>query len=317
LQDATGDSPRIVFFNPDARMILAVTGQGAMAAGQELEMIDFDDSTSTFHFHEVTFPADPQVGSVTFYPSDPPKCLACHRSTPSPNWEAYPLWPGVYGSMPTAVLQGAKKEIAFYQSFLEHSAHADRYRYLADDVTKLSLDDLHDRNLAMGQAISERNEQRILRLVKSLPEFENFSYALAGIQKSCGNLADFFPPQRSPPYKPADSDSFVAEINRQVLGHYKEMASEAVQLDGGDDSFEQSETTWEFAFAIERSARAAYVLKTYMNFDLAPFTLSLDGPVFYSHATFVQMLTDLLPKTLLSLGCDELALESRGALVRQ
>ncbi len=99
-------TPRIILFNNDASLILAMTknpGSSEIAAGQDaLEVIHFDHKTARYEMINVIFdgvhvPFDAPP-SMRLIEKNPPMCLACHGANPRPIFADYNSWPGFYGS---------------------------------------------------------------------------------------------------------------------------------------------------------------------------------------------------------------------------
>jgi hypothetical protein len=77
-----------------------------------------------FTTKRIQFRAD---GSPPAIEPNPTLCVGCHRTPRSPNWNAYNLWPGVYGC-------GARGETESegFANFLAQSAHQGRYQKLKE-----------------------------------------------------------------------------------------------------------------------------------------------------------------------------------------
>jgi hypothetical protein len=101
LQESSATNPRVLLITKKAEMILSFNGDEKQKGFNELEVMFFDKNENRFNFQEFSF----QNGKVKASEVNPRKCLACHQSPfrkdvdPRPNWEAYNLWPGVFGSV--------------------------------------------------------------------------------------------------------------------------------------------------------------------------------------------------------------------------
>ncbi len=92
MQDASFEFPRVILAD-NKNLILAFASSPALDSGKTVEVIEFDEASSRFGFHKIDFavtPAKIQRNVQT--------CTKCHQADPRPNWDGYPLWPGVYGS---------------------------------------------------------------------------------------------------------------------------------------------------------------------------------------------------------------------------
>jgi hypothetical protein len=113
-QAANFTQPRVIMTGPTAHLTIAFNagdpttpwGFGTKspaadpAAAKELEMIQFRDDTDSFEFRTLDFA---QGKRVKISEPNPTLCQSCHGgiapgTTPRPNWEPYPYWPGAFGS---------------------------------------------------------------------------------------------------------------------------------------------------------------------------------------------------------------------------
>lgn len=136
------ETPRIVLFNKDATLILAMTKNPGTEAVQEgrdrLEIISFDKATGKFEFRDVAFDGKPKPFSRSTE-VNPPVCLACHGQNPRPIFEDYNAWPGFYGSFSQRgyAVKGTPEYQAF-TGFLKTYLNLPRYRDL--DLSRISED---------------------------------------------------------------------------------------------------------------------------------------------------------------------------------
>lgn len=136
------ETPRIVLFNRDATLILALTknpGTDAIQEGRDrLEIISYNESTGKFEFRDVAFDGKPKPFSRSTE-VNPPVCLACHGQNPRPIFEDYNAWPGFYGSFSQRGY--AVKDTPEYTSFTEFlKTYSNLPRYRDLDLSRVSRD---------------------------------------------------------------------------------------------------------------------------------------------------------------------------------
>jgi hypothetical protein len=186
LQGASASHPRVILFGLDARFILAFSGSPELEGYDTLETIEFNDHTKKFQFRTITFPSEQESVKGEQKPVvsglDPPKCATCHRKELRPNWDTYPAWPGVYGSVDDG-MPAAEKEA--YAGFMEQIyLKVGRYRYFENPKEYPDGSHYYDyfpnsrRNLQFSFLLSLLNSQAIARSIKENPRLHPFRYAL-------------------------------------------------------------------------------------------------------------------------------------------
>lgn len=114
IQQATPQSPRVILYGPDAKIMLTFnagkdTNGKELVGGNSIEIIEWNTAQKTWDFSEL------KAENNTFkYEKNPGKCVACHAGTPKPAdfsqaqlykgflkpiFPQYPFWPGFYGSV--------------------------------------------------------------------------------------------------------------------------------------------------------------------------------------------------------------------------
>ncbi len=193
--------PRVVLFGSDARLILAFTGDPAGPDFDTLEVIHFRDDTRAFELEQFVLPAavrrDPTLAAAARDNgrSNPRACLRCHGSDPRPIFDSYPVWPGFYGSQQDA-FDHAPDELASYRSFLAaKDAPGSVYRALefppGSPVSPYSLATAEDTsgrlapNMRFGMALTERNRERISRMLEASPRYATYRDALVAGLLGC------------------------------------------------------------------------------------------------------------------------------------
>lgn len=136
------ETPRIVLFNKDATLILALTKNPGAEAVQEgrdrLEIISYNEASGKFEFRDVAFDGKPKPFSRSTE-VNPPVCLACHGQNPRPIFEDYNAWPGFYGSFSQRgyAVKDTPEYVSFTE-FLKTYSNIPRYRDL--DLSRVSRD---------------------------------------------------------------------------------------------------------------------------------------------------------------------------------
>lgn len=136
------ETPRIVLFNQDATLILAMTknpGEEAVTQGlDKLEVINFNKATGKFEFRDVAFDGKPSPFSRNAE-VNPPVCLACHGQNPRPIFDDYNAWPGFYGSFSQrGYAVSGTPEFNYFSDFLKSYAGVPRYKDL--DLSRITRD---------------------------------------------------------------------------------------------------------------------------------------------------------------------------------
>jgi hypothetical protein len=117
--------PRVIFFGPDAKLLLALSGLPSDSFYDTAEMIEYEPATASYAFYSIHFKTQ-EPAQVEVNPTD---CLRCHGADPKPNWEPYSLWPGAFGSLHDRILPGTREHHSF-EEFLKGYQDSPRYRFL-------------------------------------------------------------------------------------------------------------------------------------------------------------------------------------------
>lgn len=92
LQQATYEKPRVVYFGPDARFLLAVGNVPEDPRSQTLEFAELDEVSGIYRFGEV----DLRRSGAPKVIKNPASCTLCHGNPARPVWGQYPHWEGTY-----------------------------------------------------------------------------------------------------------------------------------------------------------------------------------------------------------------------------
>lgn len=171
LQDASITQPRVLLFSHDGNLSFTVATKGK--GKDEIEAIEFLPKKQKFNFYRLEY-----KGPVLWADfSNKKTCTHCHGNDLRPNWEPHPRWPGVFGSHHESPVF-SEKEVADYSEFLKIKNKDPIYKVLRSPVKEQGLDALADTNVLYTKLISQKNFQRIARLLKGTREYSRFKYAL-------------------------------------------------------------------------------------------------------------------------------------------
>ena len=151
-QESTPDQPRAILYGSDAKFVLTFTGNNALHAGTDLELIEWNDETARFTPSYLSF-----TGATGSTPPDGPmnercgaqghplpvtithessRCLGCHESSMEnfhPIWAGYNVWLGAYGSISDGnadFMHSGQSEAHDYAHFISGPRHEGRYAAL-------------------------------------------------------------------------------------------------------------------------------------------------------------------------------------------
>lgn len=116
-------------FTADAKLACTFAGNAKLRGGRTLECYQYRDATRSFEFREIRF-SKRAASNIS--------CSSCHGRDLRPNWESYPIWPGMYGRGDD-VIGGSfthgvdKSEIADYVAFKKSIGTKSRYKILGFD----------------------------------------------------------------------------------------------------------------------------------------------------------------------------------------
>jgi hypothetical protein len=199
--------PRVVLFTSDAKLLITFTGNPAAPSYNRLEIIFFDNRTSSFHATRFILadairqvPAlkrDAMLNGAT----DQYECTRCHGGDVRPIFDSYRLWPGFYGSradMPDAYADERRDYVRFQAA----NARRGVYRYLRfppgspispyqDGTSSLAPGEalrFHP-NERLGDALTTLNWKRIGRKLASRGDvYQRLRYPLLAGMLGCSAL---------------------------------------------------------------------------------------------------------------------------------
>ncbi len=256
LQGASMQAPRVLLSEPDGNLVLAFNGDPKQHGYQQIEAMDFNETTKKFNFYEITFDNPQRTMKVS--DANPSKCLSCHRaSDPRPNWESYDRWPGVYASNDDRLTD---EEFPSFKKFLQSFNESARYSSLQIPQLQsiLKYDSYNGRlpnepNITFTHTLSRNNFKRVARLITETKDYANYKYSIAatlGCYK--GGLSEVM-------------DAFSPPMAKKVLAYYsKEQVKEAQAIKNsvGDEYSYPSTLLFRSAF----ESRGIDVSDWFMNF---------------------------------------------------
>ncbi len=181
-QHASPEAPRIINFSTNGRVYMATTGRSDVSGGNTFEFL-IQDKKGNFRPISAAYTAE--KGWVL--DRNPQLCKSCHGKVVRPIWDAYPYWPGVYGSdhdqlkkLSSAPL-GPGDAVAFKQSnelkelagFLVKNARENRYQHLKGLQNK-SYYTLADSNAYLSDVTSRAHARQLLTKLFDHPEFHRY-----------------------------------------------------------------------------------------------------------------------------------------------
>lgn len=232
---ANGTHPRVIFFGPDAKLLLAFSGLPSDPHYNTIEMIEYQPVTASFSFYSVHFfPGAPAKVDV-----NPQDCKRCHGKDPKPNWEPYSLWPGAFGSLHDRIPNGTV-EHSWFESFLKNYSSSSRYKYLPTPfyVENKTLEGSADYylvnsgaspNSSLSILLGFLNRDRIVKKLVSSSWHSFYRPALTAAMLNCSNpIEDFIP--RS--FRPSHTESFgdtLSETKRFIAKDFSRKLRTLVQ----------------------------------------------------------------------------------------
>jgi len=123
LHQSSYEQPRQIFFGPDARFLMGVSGVPTDPRYSVIEFAEFSESDGQYHFGTVNF----GTGSKPKVTENIKSCAGCHGSPTRPIWGQYPNWGGAYGDAAGKI---SGEDTAGFVSFLETRLENPRYAFL-------------------------------------------------------------------------------------------------------------------------------------------------------------------------------------------
>lgn len=190
-QRASAPAPRGILHDPEGGLTIAFSGTDKDPRRDQLEMLQFRRETATFELYVLDFSKRPPKLSQ----KNPPGCVRCHGVDPRPNWDAYPEWPGVYGSKHHA----QSPSDGDYEKFARASKDHPRYGKfplldrLPGDALFGRLNALSEPNSRLTDSLGAENSLRLARLMRAAPLGTALFPAVAALAIGCRPVDTLFP----------------------------------------------------------------------------------------------------------------------------
>ncbi len=165
-------------------LVFAVSGDPESKRSRIIEVMEFIPAENRFEFHEITFPENGLEG-VSFT-ENAQSCLTCHGMNPKPIWDAYTLWPGLYGGE-QHTFDGQTKEFKLFQDFKAQSSLISPYKHLDQQAVSsvFSLDNLKSPFPEVSVQLESKNHRRVIQEFIDNPSKRNGRFALAMALGAC------------------------------------------------------------------------------------------------------------------------------------
>jgi hypothetical protein len=187
-EPASAEAPRAVLYSADAKLIVAFGG-----AGDAVDVMRFDDATTSFVFREIRFSDAQGLPTVRVSEPNPERCRACHGTPARPVWDTYPLWPGTFDETE----EPSPAERSAHAAFDAARASHPRYRYL--EPRRAPVDPAAARyrgvlasssNAELTALLGALNAKAVAAELRSAPGFERHRYELLeALIPACGQEA--------------------------------------------------------------------------------------------------------------------------------
>ena len=309
------DYPRVILFSNDGRFVLTFTGDERQPGANLLESMSFDDASATFALKAYLLPA---AERTAWRPSAAAaNCGRCHGADPRPIFDAYPLWPGFYGSQQDTFPPDrlGARELARYRRFLAGPAKSGVYAGLIFPAGSPVSPYLDPRsfdpkaveapaeplkylpNTRLGMALTELNRQRIYRKLASGSDF-------AATEKP--SLADLLECKPSHGPTPRAERTIERQIERENDARLKRLGVGPRDARPERNDMQELQFTHELA-QIDRVATRAGVDRADWSMALEPGSLALfDGILSGMHdKTSYYLKEDLIYEMLAHLSARE------------
>lgn len=155
LQQGSFENPRALVYSALGSVVYSFNGDPKQQGFDSIESMIFNKEKKTFEFREIKFASE---GNIRTHVSSPEQslqnnCMGCHGIGDHPLhpiWDAYFVWPGVYGSIDDTIYRDFGKiedksiEYQKYQEFLQSAKTHPRYSQLRPQLKKVPQKILDD-----------------------------------------------------------------------------------------------------------------------------------------------------------------------------
>ena len=160
------ESPRIILFNDDATLLMAVSGSKHNPRGKFVEMIHFDSIKRKFTPSEIEFEKNLSTATKFKIDTNPKACYGCHgQSSFHPIWRSYDRWPGAFGGAHAAGIPTRTRERLDYWRFKWMLSRGEKQRYRLLGDLPFDVGTLARRNSQFTSLLAMNNVERVAQLV--------------------------------------------------------------------------------------------------------------------------------------------------------
>ncbi len=266
---ASSENPRLVFYGPDAKLLMAVSSDPADPRYHTVEMIEYVSSKARFEFATVDFAKQPPA-----IERNPSSCVRCHRrSDPRPNWEPYDVWPGVYGSVHDRISPDTHEHASF-ERFIRNIPHNPRLRHLVSPFFMkqsswsgkpiyYTVNGHSGSNAVLTHLLNYLNRDRITHRILESKDHEKYKFAILASLISCSDPESFLPVSQrlrhSESYASVLQDTRIKithDFERRIRKSAKQLGIEEAEVENKADTIGLTDD------AIERMAKLRYLLES-------------------------------------------------------
>lgn len=181
LHGSSKTHPRAIVYGKSGFFIITFNGHRDQDAYDKLETVEFNSHTNKFEFREIQFNELGLLGAdlpfrISKVGGPENKCLQCHTNS-RPIWEAYPVWPGLYGAdddQPIGVsargnslrISASKQVETDWRDFVEKYGKDGRYKYLRPLAKSQVAPGTFRPNTDLTILLYQRNFKRIGQIMK-------------------------------------------------------------------------------------------------------------------------------------------------------
>lgn len=227
-QGSSKDSPRVILFGADARLIITYNGEPTLKRGNFIEVIQFNEQDRAYEFRDIEFPLDPDApdAKVRFSDKNPDACLSCHGTDdPAPIWGTYPEWGGSYGLDKRVTEPGLYSQVrSWLKDFSDRAANEGMtgpYAYLGPIPLSEEYGLAYSNQVLSGH-LSDLNSRVVFRKLRSSPQFTRYRYALLDLMSSTSANASASGNPRNCGASVADIKSSQTRIRAALLDEFKQ-----------------------------------------------------------------------------------------------
>lgn len=184
--ESSFEQPRVILFGSKPTLFLAFNGSDKVANQQQIEALQYDETTRSYTTGLVTI----RSGQKPQLQTNPSGCAFCHGSSPRPLWDAYPVWSGAYASGNYKNLDEAPAfEAKQFNNFLSSATSHDRYKHLVDLPRYYN----NMATMELTKTIADTTSQDIVRRIKATEHHADYKYAIQAALLGCGHVDEYLP----------------------------------------------------------------------------------------------------------------------------